>query len=549
MQKKSRTIIILGLLAVSLALVYDWGLSQLHVFKTMQLQLIDTLYRYRSQHSARSPKLDNIVVVGIDDASLKNVAHRWPWSREILVDFFEGLQQLNPKVIGFDFALVGSSPDVAVDEALARAIANPTNTIIASYFDGQNYLMQSHSRFREAALGQGYIDIYLDVDGTNRKSTFFKVLNNNQISYSFACATAASFRDHFPDGPHRSPLDLLPDTLGLSSWSSQRYRPEAFSYISFWKVLAKQVQPEEIEDKIVLVGTVDPIFHDIHKTSLGLMAGIYVNANDVISVLDQDFVHEILSEKRWFFFLVLSTLFMLLIFRFNAFAQLALFLVAEAGAYLTALFLFSRNNILLEPFSPLFILAVSFTIVVFYKVLSTFLENLALHQQVIMDPLTGLYGQRYLLLKLEKVFKDSLDNRRDLCVAMLDADHFKRVNDTYGHDEGNRVLIEIAKIIKQHIRRNDIAARFGGEEFTLIFKDTGLKGAFKCIERMRQAIAKTRFSHPTGAYGLTVSGGIVSNHHPEVYSSKDMIKLADEELYRAKNEGRNRTYTAEPLLT
>jgi diguanylate cyclase (GGDEF)-like protein len=314
-------------------------------------------------------------------------------------------------------------------------------------------------------------------------------------------------------------------------------------------VLAKQVQPEEIEDKIVLVGTVDPIFHDIHKTTLGLMAGIYVNANDVISVLDQDFVHEILTENRWFFLLVLSTLFMLLIYRFNAFAQLALFLVAEAGVYLTALFLFSRNNLLLEPFSPLFILAVSFTIVVFYKVLCTFLENLALHQQVITDPLTGLYGQRYLLLKLEKIFKDSLDHRRDLCVAMLDADHFKRVNDTYGHDEGNRVLIEIAKIIKQHIRRNDIAARFGGEEFTLIFKDAGLKGAFKCVERMRQAIAQTRFSHPTGAYGLTVSSGIVSNHHPEVYSSKDMIKLADEELYRAKNEGRNRTYTAEQLLT
>ncbi|MGD2097449.1 MAG: diguanylate cyclase [Desulfobacterales bacterium] len=545
MQKKATTLIILGFLAVSLALVYDWGLSRLHVFRVLQLQLTDTLYRYRNRHTPRSSNLENIVVVGIDDASLKNVDHRWPWSRDILVNFFETLQHLNPKVIGFDFALVGSSPDVTVDEALAQAMANPSNTIIAGYFDEQNDLIQSHRRFREAAVGQGFIDIYLDVDGTNRKSTFFKVLNDRQISYSFACATAASYLGHFPGGHNRSPLDLIPDKLNSSSWSSQRYRPEAFSYISFWKMLDKQVKPEEIEGKIVLVGTVDPIFHDIHKTALGLMAGIYVNANDVVSMLDQDFVREVLTTNRWFFFLVLSALFMLLIFRLNAFAQLAVFLVAEAGVYLTTLFLFSRNNILLEPFSPLFILAVTFTVVVFYKVLRTFLENLALHQQVVTDPLTGLYGQRYLLLKLEKIFKNSIDKPRDLCVAMLDADHFKRVNDTYGHDEGNRVLIEIAKIIKQHIRRNDIAARFGGEEFTLIFNNTALDGAFKCVERMRQAIEQTRFSHPTGAYGLTVSGGIVSNQHPDVYSSKDMIKFADKELYRAKSEGRNRTYTAE----
>lgn len=545
MQKKLTTIIILGLLTIILALVYDRGLSQLHLFETMRLQLIDTLYRYRSQHSPRSPMLDNIVIIGIDDESLQNIEQRWPWSRKILADFFETLQHLNPKVIGLDFALVGSSPNAEVDEALARAMALNSNTIIAGYFDEQNYLMQSHHRFREAALGHGFIDIKLDIDGANRKSTFVKAFKNDNAIYSLALTTAASFLNCFPENRSYATFELIPDTQRLHGWSSQRYAPETFTYISFWKILGNRVEREEVENKIVLVGSVDPIFHDIHPTSLGLMAGIDIIANDVIAILDEDFIFEILTQHRWVYFMVLSAAFMLLIFRLNAFTQLTVFLGAEAGVYLSALFLFSRQNILLEPFSPLLILAVSFTIVIFYKVLRTFLENLTLHQQVVTDPLTGLYGQRYLLLKLENIFKHSIDKRRELCVAMLDADHFKRVNDTYGHDEGNRVLVEIAKIIKQHIRRTDIAARFGGEEFTLIFKDTALKGAFKSVERMRQAIERTRFSHPTGAYGVTISCGIVSNHHPDVHSSKDLIKLADEELYRAKSEGRNRTYSAE----
>ncbi len=488
MQKKSTTIIILGPLTICLALVYDQGLSKLHLFKSLQLQLVNTLYRYRSRHSARSPMMEHIVVVGIDDESLQTVAQRWPWSRKVLADCFETLQALNPKVIALDFALVGSSPNEEADHALARAIARRSNTIIASYFDERQYLMQSHRRFRQAALGHGYIDMDLDADGANRKRIFAKVRHIGHVVYSFALATAASFLNRFPENEYYSAFELIANAPSPHSWSSQRYEPYAFEYIPIWKLLAHQVTPQEIEDKIVLVGTVDPIFHDVHPTSQGSMAGVYINANDVIAILDQDFIFEILTQHRWAYFMVLSAGFMLVIFRLNAFAQLAVFLGAETGVYLSALFLFSRENILLEPFSPLFILAVSFTLVVFYKVLRTFLENLALHQQVVTDRLTGLYGQRYLLLKLDNIFKDAINKRSELCVAMLDADHFKRVNDTYGHDEGNRVLVEISKIIKQHIRRNDIAARFGGEEFTLIFKDTALEGAFKSVERMRQAI-------------------------------------------------------------
>ncbi len=545
MHRKSTALIILGVFTIGLALVYDNGLSRLHLFQTVQLQMVNALYRYRSEHSPKSPTLNQIVVVGIDDASLKVLDQRWPWSRQVFAEFFEALQPLNPRVVGLDFALVGRGPDLDADEALARAIGHSPNTILGAYFDDNYHLVQSHRIFREAALGQGHIDLNLDIDGTNRTSTYVRPLQDGELMYSFPLATAAAFLNRFPDNQGYVALDLIPDSLVQTIPASQRYLPVTFRYISFWKVLSNRVKPEEIADKIVLVGSVDPIFHDIHPTTLGLMPGIYVIANDVAAVLDGDYIDRVLVEDRWGYFFALSAIFMLLIFRLNIIAQLAVFLSAETGVYLAALLLLSRKNVLLEPFSPMLILALSFSAVVFYKVSRTFLENLALHQQVVTDPLTGLYGQRYLLLKLDNIFKHSTENRRELCVAMLDADHFKRVNDTYGHDEGNRVLVEIARIIKQHIRRNDIAARFGGEEFTLIFKDTAVQGAFACVERMRRAIEQTRFSHPTGAYGLTISAGIVSSRHPEVHSSKDLIKLADEELYRAKNEGRNRTYTAE----
>jgi len=121
---------------------------------------------------------------------------------------------------------------------------------------------------------------------------------------------------------------------------------------------------------------------------------------------------------------------------------------------------------------------------------------------------------------------------------MLDIDHFKKINDTYGHLAGDFVLKEIAKIVKNLIRKSDICGRFGGEEFVILLPNTKLSGAMKLAERIRETIQNHTFDFNGKKINVTVSIGITSVGVNDSYES--LISRADEALYEAKEKGRNR---------
>ena len=151
------------------------------------------------------------------------------------------------------------------------------------------------------------------------------------------------------------------------------------------------------------------------------------------------------------------------------------------------------------------------------------------------DPLTNIYNRRKFSKLLDQEIQRVKRYDRSLSMALLDIDHFKRVNDTYGHDTGDYVLRRITELIKENIRITDILARYGGEEFIIIIPETDVKGASRQIDRMRKAIEKNSFS---GVGNLTISAGIT--HYMRGDSCKSMITRADKALYLAKEEGRNR---------
>jgi len=151
------------------------------------------------------------------------------------------------------------------------------------------------------------------------------------------------------------------------------------------------------------------------------------------------------------------------------------------------------------------------------------------------DPLTNIYNRRKFSRLLDQEIQRVKRYDRSLSIALLDIDHFKRVNDTYGHDTGDYVLRRITELIKENIRITDILARYGGEEFVIIIPETDVKGASRQIDRMRKAIEKNSFS---GVGNLTISAGIT--HYMRGDSCKSMITRADKALYLAKEEGRNR---------
>ena len=126
-------------------------------------------------------------------------------------------------------------------------------------------------------------------------------------------------------------------------------------------------------------------------------------------------------------------------------------------------------------------------------------------------------------------------------LLLLDIDHFKRINDEYGHINGDRILRGVATKIADSIRTNDFAARYGGEEFAVIFPGTGLMEALTVAERMRQDLAKTNFRMDDKSLRMTVSGGLAECS--EGMKVDTLLETADRALYQAKNEGRNRMMT------
>lgn len=155
-----------------------------------------------------------------------------------------------------------------------------------------------------------------------------------------------------------------------------------------------------------------------------------------------------------------------------------------------------------------------------------------LNYHVNTDPLTGFYNRRGM-----DVFTQELINAKtQFCVIAIDIDHFKQVNDTYGHDKGDVVLQKVAELIQANFRDNDVCCRFGGEEFIVLTPSTDLNIGYKLAERLRLKLESTLIE---GIGPITVSIGLA--HWPDSsIHIKAVMKLADENLYQAKADGRNR---------
>jgi diguanylate cyclase (GGDEF)-like protein/PAS domain S-box-containing protein len=167
-------------------------------------------------------------------------------------------------------------------------------------------------------------------------------------------------------------------------------------------------------------------------------------------------------------------------------------------------------------------------------------HHLALQEELAalahIDPLTGLMNRRHFRLLADQEFSRAARTHHQLFLMMLDIDHFKRVNDTHGHDVGDQALVEVAEVLKNGVRSMDILARWGGEEFLVLLPETNMAGATLIAERIRQQVSQIKL--PKIPEGLTISIGL-SEAKPGM-ELKTATGLADQALYQAKSGGRNR---------
>jgi diguanylate cyclase (GGDEF)-like protein len=165
-----------------------------------------------------------------------------------------------------------------------------------------------------------------------------------------------------------------------------------------------------------------------------------------------------------------------------------------------------------------------------------------LEQRALQDALTGLYNRRYLDRRLEEEVRYARRHATTLSLLILDIDHFKIVNNTFGHPVGDRVLTELASYVRGCVRGEDVVARYGGEEFAVIARGVGADGVAVLAERLRKGVETFPFAQGGNRLAVTISIGAVTatGGQGKPLNVAGLVEQADRQLYRAKSEGRNR---------
>jgi len=173
------------------------------------------------------------------------------------------------------------------------------------------------------------------------------------------------------------------------------------------------------------------------------------------------------------------------------------------------------------------------------------LHNAIIHEQMqklaTIDSLTGLINRRYGLVRLKEEFSRAVRSENSLGAIMFDIDHFKKINDTYGHISGDRVLAHIARLVKSILREGDVVLRYGGEEFCAVLPGASADDSFKTAERIRFAVQESEVLYSGYNIKVTLSLGVASYPEDNIQNELELIKFADEALYISKETGRNKS--------
>lgn len=164
--------------------------------------------------------------------------------------------------------------------------------------------------------------------------------------------------------------------------------------------------------------------------------------------------------------------------------------------------------------------------------------NSELEKQAFTDTLTGLPNRRFAMKQLTLLWEKSLQTAKPLGCMMMDADGLKEINDTYGHDAGDALLVQLAKELEYSVRNDDIVCRLGGDEFLIICPNTPLTGTLHLAEALRSKISGLEFKVGKGVWSGSISIGAAWSH-PELKGEEELIKKADEAVYLAKKSGKN----------
>ena len=399
----------------------------------------------------------------------------------------------------------------------------------------------------------GFVNFPRDDDLGIRRTYPFVFLAEDKLEYSLALKTFSNItgidleKSTYDEqlkalklvSPEQKNILIPIDPKTYTTKINYFAKTDDFNIMPFWQALVSLEPAETFKDKIVLVGANMEITHDIHSSPIGLMPGICINANFLMSVLLNRFLSEVPTKINFLILFITALLVSFVVSRFGSLKGFILSLIILTGGFfITAKYI--SQDIILDFFGLALITILSFLIISAVKYASILIENASLRKLAITDGLTELYVFRYFEVRLNKELRTALDKRKELSLVIFDIDKFKNLNDTYGHDAGNEVLKNISSILKDRSRHDDVVSRFGGEEFAVILPHTDIDGAYKYAETIREAIEDFESKWRDKTLKATISAGVTSLLKIEKTTVPDLIRSADQALYKAKSSGRNK---------
>ena len=551
--------------ALAVILFYQFG-----IFERIELLSLD--YRFK----LKAPKLSASEIVFIDMAedSIQAIG-RWPWPRRWHATLIRALSDYKPKAIVFD-VLFSEPQDETDDLVLEEAIKESGCVFLPLLFDlkqqdaaylykgkGVTSVIEPLPQFSKYAKDEGHINAIPDMDGILRRVPpliSFKEKSAYQLGLKVGLGISG-IRDaslsFYPDKhlliatlPGRKSVNIPLDSSNqfIVNWNGKWGRESRhFSYIDVIRsyALIKKGLPPAIDfngfkNKICIIGLTAAGLTDIKPVPIqNAYPAVGINATVINSVINNDFIYDLPKKYNMLIILLVSIAVTLYLSKLRFIGGMALAAISILSYAFLSIAVFNIFNIAVATFYPILAIALSYSLTSLYAQMLQSIERARLFKQATRDGLTNLYNIRHFSLLFEAEFKSAFAYKsRRLAIIMADVDNFKHVNDTYGHQAGDTLLKEFAKIIQSKCRQTDVVARYGGEEFIIMLSGAGSQEALDIAEKIREAVQNKKFKFDNDVYGTTISMGAVE--FSDEHSKEELIEKADKALYKAKQEGKNR---------
>lgn len=530
----------------------------------------------------------DIVIITIDDASyeyaLDNIGE-WPLPRGLYANLVEFVEKQQPRMLAFDMLFVKSAKNSAAeDKKLAAAFKKYNNVFTAMNFDYQSEDLRKpqdlpekleiklndfsqNINFEENAFTNyrpiveeiinntsniGTVNISRSSDGILRKAPVLVKYRDKfypQMSFLMAYkATGNEARELTlnEDGKlifadREIPLDK--DGNAILNWYGTS---GSYTEIPLYKII-KKMNGENIQlntdlkDKIVFVGMTANSLFDLKTTPTDkLFPGVEVLATYVNNILDNNFI----AKTPVWCTILLSVLISLIIgfitLKFvSVSAMIFLTLLTYMGYTIFTFQMMKHFNLWVDLVSPLLFATIVFIAMLIVKYVIKSKDFEQQYKLATTDGLTGLYNHRYFQEQMTSALEHSKRYETEFSLIIIDIDYFKKFNDNFGHQCGDRVLRLVAQTIKRNVRATDIVCRYGGEEMSIILPNIGYEDALFTAQKLCKMVAAQEVrTNNDKTTNVTISLG-VATYPKDAQTTQDLIKIADENLYKAKENGRN----------